>query len=143
MYSLADINAYRISDKTLVLMDKATYDHHVAEDINVMAYTALAKGYFTKKASGASIPVQTTRWYSNPSNEKIFAELTRKAHLLHCSLSELELAFLMHQELVTVPIVSFSNPEQLEQGMKSCDLKLDSATVEAFSQLKKYVYDAC
>lgn len=143
MYSLADINAYNISDKTLVLMDRDTYNHHASTGLNVMAYTSLAKGYFTKKAAGQPIAAQTAKWYSNPSNERIFAELTRKAHSLHCSFSELELAFLMHQDFVTVPIVSFSNPEQLEQGIKSCDLTLDRETVDALNQMKKYIYHAC
>lgn len=143
MYSLADINEYNISDKTLVFMDRETYAHHLAAGLNVMAYTSLAKGYFTKKAAGGTIPAQTDSWYSNPSNERIFTELTRRAHSLQCSLSELELAFLMHQELVTVPIVSFSNPEQLDQGLKSCNLSLDRETVEALNKMKKYVYHAC
>ncbi|MBP7175384.1 MAG: aldo/keto reductase [Thermoclostridium sp.] len=140
MYSLADINEYNISDKTLVLMDQELYRHHCETGLNVMAYTSLAKGYFTKTATGQSIPAQTARWYSNASNERIFAELTRKAHSLNCSLSELELAFLMHQGFVTVPIVSFSSQQQLEQGLKSCDLTLDSETVEKLNNLKKYVY---
>jgi aryl-alcohol dehydrogenase-like predicted oxidoreductase len=55
----------------------------------------------------------------------------------------MELAFLMHQAFVTVPIVSFSNQEQLEQGIRSCDLALDAKTVEAFNKMKKYVYHAC
>ena len=101
-----------------------------------MAYTALAKGYFTKKATGQSMPAQTARWYSNMSNERIYAELTRKAHSLHCSVSELELAFLMHQSFATVPIVSFSNQQQLEQGIKSCDLVLDHETVEKLNNMK-------
>lgn len=140
MYSLADINEYNISDKTLVLMDREFYKHHCETGLNVMAYTALAKGYFTKKATGQSMPAQTARWYSNPSNERIFAELTHKAHSLNFSLSELELAFLMHQSFATVPIVSFSNQQQLEQGIKSCDLILDRETVENLNNMKKYVY---
>ena len=143
MYSLADINEYNISDKTLVLMDRDTYGYHVETGMNVMAYTALAKGYFAKKAEGRFIPAETAKWYSNPSNEKILAELTQKARSLGCSIPELELAFLMHQGFVTVPIVSFSNQQQLEQGVKSCDLKLDRETVDTFNKMKRYVYHAC
>ncbi len=143
MYSLADINEYNVSDKTLVLMDRKTYSYHVETGMNVMAYTSLAKGYFMKKATGKPIPEQAAKWYSNPSNEKIFAELTQKAHSLGCSLSELELAFLMHQPFITVPIVSFSNREQLDQGIRSCDLELDKETFETLNNMKKYVYNAC
>lgn len=143
MYSLADINEYNISDKTLVLMNRETYQYHIETGMSVMAYTALAKGYFTKKAANRPIPVQTAKWYSNPFNDKIYAELTHKAHSLGCSLSELELAFLMHQPFITVPIVSFSNQEQLDQGIRSCDLTLDRETVDTLNNMKKYVYNAC
>lgn len=143
MYSLADINEYNIGDKTLVLMDREVYRYHAETGMNVMAYTALAKGYFTKKAEGRSMPAQTEKWYSNPSNERILAELKQKAHSMGCSISELELAFLMYQGFVTVPIVSFTNQQQLELGVKSCDLKLDRETVDALNKMKKYVYHAC
>lgn len=143
MYSLADINEYQMRDKTLVLMDKETYDYHTATGMNVMAYTALARGYFGKKASGKPLTGEAANWFTNPSNERIFMELTRVAHSLQVSLAELELAFLMHQGFVTVPIVSFSNQQQLEQGLSSCSLKLDRETVETFNKLKKYVYRVC
>lgn len=143
MYSLADINEYNIGDKTLVYMDRKMYSYHVETGMTAMAYTAMAKGYFTKKAAGKHIPGQAVKWYSNPSNERIFSEMTQKAPSLGCSLSELELAFLMHQPFVTVPIVSFSNQEQLDQGIRSCDLKLDRETVDALNKMKKYVYHAC
>lgn len=143
MYSLADINEYQMKDKTLVLMDKETYDFHTATGMNVMAYTALARGYFAKKALGKPLTGEAANWYTNPSNEHIFMELTRVAHSLQVSLAELELAFLMHQGFVTIPIVSFSNQEQLEQGLNSCALNLDRETVETFNKLKKYVYYAC
>lgn len=143
MYSLADINEYRMKDKTLVLMDKETYNYHAETGMSVMAYTALAKGYFTKKALGLPQSLESANWYTNPSNERIFEELVRAAQAYNASLAEIELAFLMHQDFTTIPIVSFSNHEQLEQGIKSCALSLDRDTVETFNRLKRYVYRAC
>ncbi|NLN42354.1 MAG: hypothetical protein GX160_10360 [Clostridiales bacterium] len=35
-------------------------------------------------------------------------------------------------------IVSFSNLEQLEQAMKSCELELDEETVNRLRRMKKY-----
>lgn len=143
MYGLADINSSNLNDKTLVPMDRETYDYHRRTGMNVMAYTSLSKGFFTKKASGKAIPSDLSDVYANPSNQRIFAELTKTARALGCSLSELELAFLMHQDFTVVPIVSFSNPQQLEQGVKSCVMEPDGETVRMLRELKRYSYSAC
>lgn len=49
MWSLADINYGGIDDKTFVVLDKDTYEYHKKADLNAMAYTAMAKGYFSNK----------------------------------------------------------------------------------------------
>lgn len=141
MFSLADINAFNINDKTLVPMDQDTYAYHKETGLNAMAYTSLSKGFFAKRVSGKPIPDSISTIYSNPSNDLIFKEIKAQARSLDCSLPELELAFLMHQEFTVVPIVSFSNPEQLDQGLKSSDLQLDEGMVQRLQNLKRYVYN--
>mgnify|MGYP000023242404 FL=1 len=139
MWSLADINSRGVEDKTLVFMDEKTYEYHKKTGLNAMAYTAAAKGYFTKLYSGVTIPEKTAAKYNTPSNSVIFDELVKTAEKLNVSLIEVELAFLMHQDFVCIPIVTFSNDEQLKQGIKSCDLELEHEIVEKFRSMKKYV----
>lgn len=139
MYSLADINYNGIDDKTLVLMDKETYEYHKETNLNAMAYTAAAKGYFSKLQRGDVISEKILSRYDTASNKEIFDELVKVASQLNVDIIQVELAFLMHQEFPTIPIVSFSSLEQLEQAMKSCELKLDEATVNKLRNMKEYV----
>lgn len=139
MWSLADINSEGIADKTLVLMDEKTYEYHKNTGMNVMAYTAAAKGYFTKLYNKKSISGEISSIYDIPSNRVIFDELVKTAEKMNVSLMEVELAYLMHHDFVCIPIVSFSNDEQLEQGIKSCSTELGPDVVDRLRSLKKYV----
>lgn len=141
LWSLADINRSGVKDKTLNFMDEETYDYHKKTGLNAMAYTAAAKGYFTKLFYRKSISDKISSRYDNQSNKLIFSELVKTAKKLNVSLIEIELAYLMHQDFVCVPIVSFSNEEQLKQGMKSFDVELDAETVNNLRSLKKYVLE--
>lgn len=140
MWSLADINSYNVADKTLVLMDRETYEYHKRTGKNAMAYTSIAKGYFSKKADGIPVPKKLSAVYDNESNENIYRELVNISRELNRSISEVALAYMMHQEFTTVPIVSFSNQQQLKEGIRSCDLVLDNDIVERLRRLKRYVY---
>lgn len=139
MWSLADINSAGIPDKTLVLMDEETYEYHNNTGLNSMAYTAAAKGYFTKLYEKKDISEKIAVRYDTPSNRLIFDELVKTAERLNVSLIEVELAFLMHQDFVCVPIVTFSKDEQLRQGIKSCSLELEPEVVNRLRSLKKHV----
>jgi len=139
MWSLADINYNGVADKTLVLMDKDTYEYHKETNLSVMAYTSVAKGYFSKLQKGEAISEKLLSTYDTPSNKQIFDELVKTADQLNADIIQVELAFLMHQEFPAIPIVSFSSLEQLEQAMKSCKLELDEETVSRLRNMKKYV----
>lgn len=139
MWSLADINSSGISDKTLVFMDEETYSYHEKTGLNAMAYTAAAKGYFTKLYEHKNMPDKISPRYDTPSNKLIFDELVKTAEKMNASLIEVELAFLMHQDFLCVPIVTFSNDEQLKQGIRSCDVELSPDIVSKLRSLKKYV----
>ncbi len=139
MWSLADINESAMTDKTLVLMDEETFNYHEKTNMSVMAYTSAAKGYFTKLFLNKDISDKISSRYDTLSNKLIFDELIKVAKEVCVSLIEVELAYIMHQQFASVPIVSFSNDEQLEQGMKSCELVLDDEVIKTFKKIKKYV----
>ena len=139
MWSLADVNYNGIEDKTLVLMDRDTYEYHKKTGLNAMAYTAAAKGYFSKLQRREPLSQKISSRYDIPSNKKIFDELVKTANQLNAEIIQVELAFLMHQDFPSIPIVSFSSMEQLEQAMKSCELKLDENTVNKLRSMKIYM----
>jgi aryl-alcohol dehydrogenase-like predicted oxidoreductase len=139
MWSLADVNYNGIEDKTLVLMDEDTYEYHKKTGLNAMAYTAAAKGYFSKLQRGEPLSQKISSRYDIPSNKRIFDELEKTANRLNADIIQVELAFIMHQDFPSIPIVSFSNLDQLEQGMKSCELELDKETVNKLRSMKKYM----
>jgi aryl-alcohol dehydrogenase-like predicted oxidoreductase len=141
MWSLADVNYKGIGDKTLVLMDEDTYEYHKKTGLNVMAYTAAAKGYFSKLQRGESISEKISSRYDIPSNKKIFDELVKTANQLNADIIQVELAFLMNQEFPSIPIVSFTSLGQLEQAMKSSELELDKETVNRLRNLKSYIIE--
>lgn len=139
MWSLADIKENAITDKTLVLMDEETFNYHENTNMSVMAYTSAAKGYFTKLFTNKDLSDKISSRYDTLSNKLIFDELIKVAKEVGASLIEVELAYIMHQKFASVPIVSFSNDEQLKQGIKSCKLMLDDEMIKTFRELKKYV----
>ncbi|HZJ58336.1 MAG TPA: aldo/keto reductase [Clostridia bacterium] len=141
MWSLADVNYKGIEDKTLVLMDEDTYEYHKETGLNAMAYTAVAKGYFSKLQRGESVSEKISSRYDTPSNQQIFDEIVKTASRLNADIIQVELAFLMHQDFASIPIVSFSSLEQLEQAMKSCELELDEGTISKLRSMKNYVIE--
>lgn len=134
MWSLADINQSAVLDPTLVIMSQEIFDYHQASGKSVMAYTSAAHGYLSKKHNGAAIPEGLRRQYDNAQNEEIL-KLIQEYDI---PVSEFSFAYLMNQEFAAVPIVSFRTMQQLEEGIKSCDLTVPAALMEEIRKVKKH-----
>lgn len=134
MWSLADINSAGVSDHTLVMMDRETFDYHRSTGKNVMAFTSIAKGYLSKKAAGREISPSLAAQYDNPVNDRII-ELVQEAGL---PVSEFALAYLFHQDFRSIPIAAFRTRDQLESGIKSTELTVPRELMEEISLLKQH-----
>lgn len=135
MYSLATADKDRLWDETLVMMDRATYENHMQENWNVMAYMAAAKGYLIKKLRGLPAEQTTAAAYGTAANEKLvpfLKELEQEGY----APDEVCLAYLMNQKLLTVPVVSFSRMEQLAAALRSCEIRLPAEVMEKLEQLR-------
>ena len=116
MWSLAKINRSGIPSD-YVLNDEETMLFSEESKMGIMAYTSLAKGYFTKRWRGDKLNQDLLLTYQNEENDSIFekirffsntAEVTR-----YC------LQFFEKAPVPTVPIVTCNTREQLQECMNA------------------------
>lgn len=135
MYSLATADKNKLWDPTLVMMDNETYENHRDEKWNVMAYMAAAKGYLIKKIRGQKAEAMSAEAYGTKANERL-AEYLEDLEKEGYAPDEVSLAYLMQQNLLTVPVVSFSKREQLQAAFRSCEIKLPAEVMGRLEQLR-------
>lgn len=139
MWSLADINASGVHDKTLVLMDEKTYAYHKESGLGAMAYSAAAKGYFSKRFEGSKLSDKISERYLNPTNDRIYEELLRLNKESGISLNCLSLLYFVSQPFTSSALVSFSKLEQLKDC--SAIFSENGQEVEALGRLKKFIHE--
>ena len=141
MWSLADINAGNMPDKTMVPMDRDTYKWHCDSGCALVAYSSTAKGFFSKLAKGQDIPEKLTNLYDNETNKKIFLRLKEAARDLNLSVHDLSLAYMRDHPFPSLPTSSFSRKEQLEEALRSCEVVLPPGLMAEFNALKGYRFE--
>lgn len=132
MWSLAKINPSAVADPTLVLMDYDTYCYHQKSGKSVMAYTSAAQGYLAKRAMGAFIGENLKAQYDNKENEEILRLLQEYG----MPAGEFPLAWVMHHDFVSVPIVTFRTALQLWEGIRSTELKIPQELAREIQKVK-------
>lgn len=138
MWSLADINKDALRDDTLVPMDTETYHWMWEEGMSAMAYTALAKGYFSRRMAGKEIPPDMAAVYGGEVNEKIFALLRKACASGGCTPADYALQYIAEgHPFPAVPIVSCGSDEHLQEAVYSAEALLDPAVVKQLRDLKK------
>ncbi len=135
MFSLATCDEAKLWDDSLVMMDKATYENHLEQNWNVMAYMAVARGYLVKRIRGVAAKEAGAVAYQTNANEEIIAYLKE---LEKCGYApdEISLAYLMNQKLPTIPVVSFSCEEQLQCAFRSTELVLPAEIMERLDEIR-------
>ncbi len=137
MWSLADINLEGIWDKTMEVMDKETYGYHKESNLGAMAYTSIAKGYFSRRAGGQAIDPSMNGIYGNPSNDAIFEYLMRNMPEDY-TIFELCLLYFRVQPFSAIPIASFSNDRQMEEALGSLKKECPAELLETVSRMKQF-----
>ncbi len=141
MWSLADINYSGVPDASYRAMEKETMEYHRETGMNVMAYSSIASGYFTKRLEKRDIPENVRAMYDNPSNDKIFHRGIEILSDSKCSFVDLSYLYLTEQEgFPTVAIAAFRNQEQLKQAMESVDKEIDREVLHSLEKEKVYTY---
>lgn len=116
MWSMAEINREGIPED-YVVMDDDALGLSQEFDMSFMCYSSLAHGYFTRRYAGLPIADSLRRTYDNPHNEQLFAQL--QALPDRAAVTRESLRFFSRQGVTTIPIVSFSSLEQLEECMRA------------------------
>ena len=138
-WSLAEINAENIADKTTVAMDVDFYKWHCESLCSLTAYTSTARGWFSKLAKGEEVPERLKSIYAGETNDKIFSRIQEASRDLNISVHNISLAYMREHPFSALPVTSFSKKEQLEEALKSCDIVLPDVLdvlMEELNQLK-------
>ena len=119
--------------------NKETREWYLKNDMPVIAYSSLGRGMFSGRVKSAE-PEKIGDIMDQPSIEayggaRNFERLRRCEELAaqkNCSVSQIALSWLLHQELKTFVVVSSKNVGRMQQNV-------DSLKVELTEAEKKYV----
>jgi aryl-alcohol dehydrogenase-like predicted oxidoreductase len=119
--------------------DGALRDLCIAEDIGVITYFSLAKGFLSGKYRSEADLAKSARGggvkaYLNERGTRILAALDAVAARRSAKPAEVALAWLIAKPGVTAPIASATSLEQLESLIKAGSLNLDAADMEALEK---------
>lgn len=117
MWSLAHITHEEIADKTLIAMDKETYQWHTDTRMSAMAYRSVAKGYFEKRRTGAPMRGDLVTTYKDPMNDTIYEALLKLHNETGFSMTALSLMYFINQPFPSVAIASFTSSAQINEGL--------------------------
>lgn len=102
----------------------------IQEGIGLIPYSPLAQGLLSEKYLDGLVP-EGARAQDNEGMEKRLKEslptmkvLAVMAHERDLTLSQLALAWLLHQPAMTAPIIGASRPEQVKENAKASGVKL-------------------
>ena len=138
MLSLADISWAGVEDKTLEAVDRSTLVFQREAHMDLMAYSSIAKGYFSKIFLGEKQRPLDVAVYGNSSNNRIYQTL--KPYLNEFLPIDIELQFLFSfVDPRVVPIVSFSSESQLKQGIHAEQLVVPKDLIDKLLVMKTYV----
>lgn len=135
MWSLATINKEKLSDSTLVIMDKETLQFQQEAKMNIMAYTSMAKGYFAKRLSGKVVTEPNASIYGNAINDSL-SQYLKKLSDEGLSPMAVSMGYLMKQKVPTVPIISFRDEKQLNEAIEASFVTLDDEKMEILEELR-------
>ncbi|GJM28291.1 MAG: oxidoreductase [Cyclobacteriaceae bacterium] len=102
-----------------LISDEMLHLSNLNNEFTLVAYSTLLSGGYTKSVDELPEEYQTT------DNMLRMALLKSLAEAKGCSLNQLVLAWMMHQNPRIVPIVSGSGLEQIEENLGACAVKLN------------------
>ncbi len=132
---------YEVLQPEYNLYDRARFDGPLrelcmAEEIGVITYFSLAKGFLSGKYRREADLAQSARGgrvkgYLNPRGFRILAALDEIAAARSAKPAEVALAWQMHRPGVTAPIASATTLDQVESLVRATSLSLSAADMAA------------
>lgn len=142
--SLRSLPRYEVLQPEYNLYDRSSFDGPlrdlcVAEDIGVITYFSLAKGFLSGKYRGEADLGQSPRSggvkdYLNARGMRILAALDAVSARHSAKQAEVALAWVIARPGVTAPIASATKPDQMDSLIKAASLKL---TADDMAELDK------
>lgn len=142
--SLRSLPRYEVLQPEYNLYDRSSFDGPlrdlcVAEDIGVITYFSLAKGFLSGKYRSETDLGQSSRGggvkdYLNARGMRILAALDAVSARHSAKQAEVALAWAIARPGVTAPIASATKPEQMDSLIKAASLKL---TADDMAELDK------
>jgi aryl-alcohol dehydrogenase-like predicted oxidoreductase len=142
--SLRSLPRYEVLQPEYNLYDRSSFDGPlrdlcVAEDIGVITYFSLAKGFLSGKYRSEADLGQSPRGggvkdYLNARGARILAALDAVSARHSAKQAEVALAWVIARPSVTAPIASATKPEQMDSLIKAASLKL---TADDMAELDK------
>ena len=114
MWSMARINRDTLP-ADYVMMDEEMMALGRETGLSFMAFTALAKGYFTRRWRGDPLPEGMQRTYGNPDNDELLRWLQQLGSA--AEVTQASLRYFARQSVIAIPIVTCSSMAQLEECM--------------------------
>ena len=135
---------YEVLQPEYNLYDRASYDGAlrdlcIAEEIGVITYFSLAKGFLSGKYRSEADLGQSPRGggvkaYLNPRGFHILDALDAVAKAHKAKPAEIALAWIIQRAGVTAPIASATSPAQLESLVAATKISLSAADVATLDQ---------
>lgn len=125
------------NDSTLVLMNDDEYEYFKNHDLSVFAFSAQAKGFFSKMAAGGveALSEKARHLYLSDENVGIYENAKTIAQRHGVSVGEVAIsALISNNKFQTFPIIGCKNPEQLRDTMNGGDLVLSQEECEFIMQ---------
>ncbi|MBP3361689.1 MAG: aldo/keto reductase [Clostridia bacterium] len=114
-------------ESTLEMMNADAFDFYSREKMNVFAFSAQAKGYFSKLDMGIPLSPKAQSRYDNETNKEIYKLLKAMSADYGCSVTELVVAVTAsNPEFITVPIIGCKNTEQVRTSIRGAELEISA-----------------
>lgn len=143
-----NLSRYEVLQPQYNLYDRESYegplrDVAIAENIGVITYFGLARGFLTGKYRGEADLGQSPRGgsigqYLNERGFTILAALEEVAARHDAKLAEVALAWLIEQPGVTAPIASATSLSQLESMVRAGSLELSADDISRLDAASAY-----
>ena len=126
LWSLAEPTVENFPDKTIVAMDRPSFEFHRRTGMALLAYSSQAHGFFTKidRSTRSKITKADLALFNNRTNQNRLDHIHELAKRYQVQINDIVLAYLLSQPFPTIPIVGCRRVEQIQSSVGSVDLTL-------------------
>ncbi|MDX2051284.1 MAG: aldo/keto reductase [Polyangiaceae bacterium] len=137
-FSLAHVEASRLSDPTSLAMDEAMFAYHEQTGLACAAYGSQAGGWFHKAKELARVPGSLDRMFESEVNRERMRRAQHVAEATSRSLTQIVLGYLMAQPFPTFPIVGCRTKAQLLDSLEARNVELSLSMVQYLDGRREY-----